>query len=503
MKPRMISLLVLALLYIPLTAQGQTAGDEPTVFVRGYSFSGNTLVADEELARALEEFTGRELTFMDLLVAASQVDLYYLRLGYPLVDAFLPAQEIVDGIVRVEIIEGRLGEVVLTNESALKDSVARAVVAPLAPGAFVRADTLDRALLLLSDVPGLVTEASLVAGSAHGTSDLVLHLRDGRRSRYTLSANTFGSEETGKVRFGVVADFLNLTGRGDELSVGASTDGSLTSALNLGYSVLVGRGSRAGVDLAASRQALGGEFAGAGFETSRFSLALSLTYPWLRSEFENRYVEASLERASSRDNLFGVDNDKERTNVAVTLRGDASGLLGDAWRYSLRATYGTTAASLTPAAEPYQKLNGDLAHVRMLAGGFQLLASLAAQWAFAELDTSERMVISGPDGVRGHPSGDSGDSGFLGRLELHKGFELPFDSGTWAASGFVDAGLLQQRSLPPGDVENVTRRYGYGLGLDWNIAPGVSIQIQRAWPWGPGADEHPRGQLWMKASVQF
>jgi len=511
MKALAVLLLMLSALLFPVTVQSQPAGGAlseapspgPTVFVRGYAFSDNSLVSDEELAAALEEFTGRELTFFELQVAVSRVRLYYLALGYPVVEALLPAQEIVDGIVHIQIVEGRLGTIAVTNESKLKDSLAAAILEPLDPGAMITSSKLDRALLLLSDVPGLITEASLTAGSAFGTTDLVLRLRDDRRSRYELSFNNFGGEETGRIRTRMSAGFLNVTGRGDVLEVSAAASGALASAFSVEYSLLAGRGLRVGLELGTTNQELGGEFAGAGLGTSSRSAALSLVYPWVRTGYDDRYVEVSLGRTHNANNVFTTDDENERTTLAVGVRGSGSGISGNAWQYRIRATHGVAEFLATGNVHVYRKLNADVAYVQALASDTRFSGSLAAQWAFVDLDGGEKMVISGPGGVRGHPLGDAGDMGLLARLELARSYEPAAVPGVLTVNGFVDAGVVQHFRFAPDDFDNVTRRYGYGIGLQWNFSPGVALEIQRAWPVGPGAEENRRGQMWIELSVTF
>ena len=75
--------------------------------------------------------------------------------GYLLAHAYLPAQDIVNGVVKISVIEGRYGVVQLRNETGFADSLFTDVLYGLKSGNPVSVDSLESRLLLLSDIPGV------------------------------------------------------------------------------------------------------------------------------------------------------------------------------------------------------------------------------------------------------------------------------------------------------------------------------------------------------------
>ncbi|MDY7023623.1 MAG: POTRA domain-containing protein, partial [Cyanobacteriota bacterium] len=86
-----------------------------TISVERFEFEGNTAYSDEELAEVTAEFLG-EITFAELLQAESAVTQFYVESGFVNSGAILPAgQNLSDGVITIQIIEGGLEEITVTG----------------------------------------------------------------------------------------------------------------------------------------------------------------------------------------------------------------------------------------------------------------------------------------------------------------------------------------------------------------------------------------------------
>ena len=100
----------------PVQAQPGDAGEAAlAVTVTKFRFTGNTVISDRELAKAVEGYVGRPLTIEMLEQARVAVTEYYIRKGYINSGARLPDQEIDKGVVTFDVVEGRLNEINLTQ----------------------------------------------------------------------------------------------------------------------------------------------------------------------------------------------------------------------------------------------------------------------------------------------------------------------------------------------------------------------------------------------------
>ena len=81
-------------------------GAQPKLRVKiaSFTFTGNTLIPENELREKVQEFVGKELNFEGLNDAATEVRAYYRLRGYFLAQAYLPEQTVRNGVVEMAII---------------------------------------------------------------------------------------------------------------------------------------------------------------------------------------------------------------------------------------------------------------------------------------------------------------------------------------------------------------------------------------------------------------
>ena len=151
-----------------------------------------------ELLSLLRDFQGRDLGLADLEQAAARITAFYRERGYLVARAYVPAQEIKDGEVEIAVLEGRFGKLELRNTSRLSDELARDTLSEAASGAVIRQAPLERELLLLKDLAGVDSAATLKPGEEVGTSDLVVDITPTRTFTGTLEADNYGNRYTGR-----------------------------------------------------------------------------------------------------------------------------------------------------------------------------------------------------------------------------------------------------------------------------------------------------------------
>jgi hemolysin activation/secretion protein len=170
--------------------------------VKTLRISGNEKISTAILHALVAEAEGKTLTLSDLERFTDRITDYYQVHGYPLARAIIPAQSIHDAVVEIEIIEARYAQIKLDNHSRLND--------PLLQG-----------LLLLSDIPGIVVNATLQPGEAVGTSDLLVATTPGPAVTATVALDNYGNRYTGSAGIGGSVNLIDPRHHGDVLSVSA------------------------------------------------------------------------------------------------------------------------------------------------------------------------------------------------------------------------------------------------------------------------------------------
>ncbi|MEO0409144.1 MAG: POTRA domain-containing protein, partial [Cyanobacteria bacterium P01_A01_bin.135] len=198
------------------------------IFVERFALEGNTVIDDETLFEVLEPFTGRALSFAELLQARSAVTQRYIDEGYVTSGAFIPPQTLID-VVTIQVLEGQLSEINVEVDGRLNAGyVRRRLRRAAAP--VLNTEVLLEALQLLQIDPLINTiSAELSAGVQPGTSILDVSIDEADTFDVALQLDNGRSPSVGSFRRGATLSYGNLLGIGDAISVGyANTDGSDT-----------------------------------------------------------------------------------------------------------------------------------------------------------------------------------------------------------------------------------------------------------------------------------
>lgn len=139
------------------------------------------------------------LSIEELQGIAAEVARYYRQHGLILTQAYIPPQTIRDGIVKIRVVEGRLGQVMVEKAQRYRVSQLLQPFSALI-GQPVNQQAIEEALLLLSDYPGLTSFGVFQPGDYPGETDMVISVLDEKRIEARLHADNYGSQYTGEYR---------------------------------------------------------------------------------------------------------------------------------------------------------------------------------------------------------------------------------------------------------------------------------------------------------------
>jgi len=186
--------------------------------VREVAVSGVTALTADEVRALVAPFEGREIGYADLESLRLAVTRAYIERGYVTSGARIPDQDVSDGVVRLEVIEGTLTDVNVTTDGRLRPGP---VSRRLERGAEdpVNVVRLEEQLQILQQDPAIgQVNAALLPGQRPGESRLEVTLEETRPASIEVSfanqQNPAIGEDAGRVR----ARLRNLLGLGDELA---------------------------------------------------------------------------------------------------------------------------------------------------------------------------------------------------------------------------------------------------------------------------------------------
>lgn len=524
-------------------ALSETGGARITL--KTIRFSGiEGLASEAELQALLADALGRALDYGQLQQLAERVTLHLKSKGWFLARAYLPQQDVTDGTLEIAVVRGRIEggadgqglrmETKLTrlNPKRVRETVKRALFADGDDG--VHALKLERALLLLNDLPGTSARATVEKGDTPGSTRVAVEVEEGPQVSGVVAADNYGNRYTGSERLTGQLAFNNPLGEGDQLTVNAVTARNLNLG-SLGYSIPIGyNGLRASVNYTSLSYRIGEELASNESRGTAQTTSMMLGYPFIRQRDLNLRGQAGFEYKNLRDETLGqVQKDRRIRNFVAGLSGDSYDQLGGGGlsNFSLLATHGdadlsrvasdVTGDASARTAGSFSKLNYGVARLQKLTDRYSLYATLSGQIASRNLVSSEKFILGGPNGVRAYPSSEgSGDEGSLATVEVRYDLAERVAMGNVQLIGFVDAGYVTLNKSPwsgsAGNASN-SNRYGLagtGLGLNYTRLGMYSIRAMWATKLGsnPGRasvtnyDADGKGdnsRFWLQALVWF
>lgn len=146
----------------------------PRILLKGFRIQGALRIQEGELQAYLRPFVGREVDIRQLKGLTAFITFYYRERGY-LALTVLPPQEVKDGIVTLQIIEGPPRQLLIDNG----DRIDAAGIPRFADHRFDLGGALNlsrrrEAIAILSEQPGESVCSSLAAGRAVGEDDLAV-----------------------------------------------------------------------------------------------------------------------------------------------------------------------------------------------------------------------------------------------------------------------------------------------------------------------------------------
>ncbi|TVQ73183.1 MAG: ShlB/FhaC/HecB family hemolysin secretion/activation protein [Oceanospirillales bacterium] len=483
-----------------------------TVHIKAFRFSGlDGMITEPELQLLLKDSVGQELDFAGLLYLADRVTEHLRNLGWILARAYLPRQDVTEGVIEIAILKGRLeGSVTegggwtisLSDESRINSDKLAAIAEAAAPsGSSARQQELERALLLINDIPGISAGSRLEPGSEAGTTRVLVDAIDEPLLTGNLWTDNHGNTSTGEVLVNAVLNLNNPAGFGDQASLGLSASEGIRLA-RLNYSAPLGhqglRASAGYTDL--HYKVKKGNGVNVGLEGQSSIVNLGLSYPFVRSRAVNLLGSLDYQyKALKDDSIAGTLRNKRIDRLSIGLSGNRLDQWGNGGlnSFDLSVTAGDLDLSRVPTdlendaatlstQGSYSKLNLEASRLQRLSGNFTLLARVSAQLSDGNLDSSEQFILGGPTGVRAYPIGEAqGDEGWLASAELNYDWPGGTPLGALQLKAFADTGgILVHKNSSRVSIANDTGNNRYqlsGAGLSVSLNKPSSYSVRLTW----------------------
>ena len=488
-------------------------GDGVKVQIKTVTVTGaQGLASEQELQALVQDAVGREYDFAGLQQLADQVNRYLVNKGWMLARAYLPRQDLTNGALEIAVQQARIEGTAEGDGVQLKATpdlrlnpqrIRKAVAAAVYQGntATPNSEDLERAVLLLNDLPGIDAKSYLARGTAPGATQIGIEAAEGPLFNGSAWVDNYGNRYTGVERGNLMLNLNNPSQQGDQANLMLTTTRG-TNVARIGYSLPVGySGLRASAYVGTMTYSIGEDQAAQQSTGKSDTSGLGISYPIIRKRESNLSTSLTYDAKVLQDKTLGlVTRDRRSDNLTIGLSGDRYDRMGGGGLNNFLLSYTSGQLNLDGSAQDaatdrstgktqgnFQKLNYSAARLQKLVGDSSLFVAINGQAATQNLDSSEKFILGGPSGVRAYPGGEgSGDKGSIFNLELRQDMPAARSLG-WGdiqLLAFYDAGQVTLQSNPWMAAPNATGANSYqleGLGLGLNISKPGKYTVRLSW----------------------
>src|SRR5689334_22550436 len=159
----------------PAAAQPPTAAKAPaptpTFPILEYQVEGNTRLRPIDIERAVTPYLGENKTLKDVEAARGELERVYRDHGYKTVQVNIPPQKVGDGVVRLSVLEGRVGKLKIAGSKYHSLAVIRDKAAELNPDKVPDFNEVQKELGQLNRSPDMQVQPLLRASDTPGRFD--------------------------------------------------------------------------------------------------------------------------------------------------------------------------------------------------------------------------------------------------------------------------------------------------------------------------------------------
>ena len=205
-----------------------------SIIVNAFDVIGSTVFSEADLTKITAPYLNRPLTPAELFEVRSAITQRYVEQGYVNSGAYIPPQTLTDGILKIQVLEGRLTDINVTINGRLSPNYVRDRLA-LAGATPLNSERLLDGLRVLQIDPLIQTiTAELATGTEPGTSILDVEVTIADTFDVELRTDNNRSPSVGSWRRGIALTEGNLLGQGDRVDLEyLNTSGS--DEINLDY----------------------------------------------------------------------------------------------------------------------------------------------------------------------------------------------------------------------------------------------------------------------------
>jgi hemolysin activation/secretion protein len=481
---------------------------------------GSTVFTEGSLQAAYRDLLGQEISLGDVYAVANGLTAKYRNDGYVLSRVVVPPQRINDGIVRLQAVEGYIAQVRIQGTEAAPRPEIEAIANRIKASRPLQARALERALLLINDLPGVAARSTLSPSAEPNAADLTIELFEKRVSA-AANVNNRGSKSLGPWRADLSGDISQLLWGYDRLGLRVIQT-LFNNELNFvtgGYDRWIGPdGLRVGVN-GAYVNSNPGPPVNVNLPTNSGSGTAYVSYPFVRSRVTNLTGRASFTYYDAETNInvpagtipFAEDNIRAiRVGATYDLVDRFRGVNVMDLEFSQglnifgASGYNSPLASRQGSNPNFNKITLYAARLQEIAPKWSALFAVNAQYAFSKLLTPEAYTFGGEFFGRAYDAAELvGDSGAALKIELRYTNQGVGVLRNYTLYGFYEIGEVYNRNpVDPGQQQSQSAA-DMGFGVRSTFSHNLSGYLELAVPLTKIVNAYGDYEVRLFGAIQF
>ena len=454
--------------------------------------TGSTVYRPQDLSPLYSGLVGQRVSLADIYALANKITLKYRNEGYVLSQAVIPQQQIRDGRVRIQVVEGSINRIIIRDGGKAKSVYALLRYAKkIKESKPLTQRVLERYLLLMNDLPGVTVSGTLTPSNKLGTADLIIEAKYKKVDAYITMDNR-GSRYLGPYELEVGAAANALIDVGDRLAFRSVVTPFQSRELQFYELRYVATLSQWGTQLELSgsyaRTRPGFTLKSLDIKGQSWTWAVRLRQPIIRSRQMNLWVWGGFDWRDSETRLLGVSFSDDRLRV---IRYGATFETLDQFRgansFDISVSngldvFGARGDSRQFGRTNFTKVNFDYQRNQQIWGPVTGFFAFTGQYAGTQLLAPEEFGLGGRTFGRAFdPSEQTGDQGFGLTAELRytvAGLKMP--GLNWTATlqpyAFGDWGRVYH--IDSNNRKTFDALASAGVGIRFNVGAHLTGQVE-------------------------
>lgn len=398
----------------------------PKVYIKEIDMSITEIFTIDEINEIKALVEGKYVTAEDLNNLMSLINGLYIKRNVLTAKAYLPQDALRNAILKIMLVEAKLGKVEIENNRYTRDFFIRAYLEQK-EGDVLDITTVEKNLRQFNqNARGTLLKAKLKPGEAENTTDIVVVAEEEFPIHLSGSLDNFGGHSTGKTRYGAVLSFDSVIGFQDRLSVAGNwSDSSRTAYVDYNFPLNT-KDTRLGISyMYGDSDITNGPYRDFDIHSKTETVSAYVSHPFIRDARTDLSGVASLNYKVMKNDISDF-NYTSMDDVNLGLGINYQHKWDDAFMYTSHTfTNGYIDDKILRSDDYFFKYTGDVYGVKYYDNGIVLTGKFSAQYVPQDVPFIEQAQVGGMSTVRGYDEGLlMGHSSFVASVEAL--FPLPF-----------------------------------------------------------------------------